>query len=888
MRNSINTLCIVLFGAVLVSCAQEMLPVNEIPEVATVDNPTTHTILIKAGQIDYTRTHIGGAVGNNMRASLWSEGDKLAVYQGYAYGKEGFAQELKESGAGVSENDGQTMVFPVTFDSVNPDDVNSDFMYLAVYPSSAVSFMGWGLQAVLPRNQFPSATSYDPAADILVSRPVSYAQQPTELNLQFKRITALAQMTLVGAPAGLPQGAVVKNVVFYTNAPLASRVYISDGGEFWDTSEYEDISSSIVLSYEGTNLSPTSLNAQFMCMPALLEYGFEVLVTATHEGRAYSYYKDVYFGDEQSLEFTAGSVTAFSVNMSEAEMVDLPQFSVNFDEDTMYNHPELSEQNLVLSSGNANPKKGGGKDDEGEYIGFYVNHNWSVSFSEPWVSATPSHGTGEHSGFYVSAELNVTGTSRSATMTITSDFDGSSFQYTVVQPSLAVPRSVYISSAPSSVSPFVPFEVVCGIDSDNQDDIWYTYFDYDYNEDVVLQRTDDNRLIALNPGKIYVRAYYDDDYLNVHLVSEPVEITVTEPAAPSNWYFLIRRDNKPYLIRRVGSTDTTVELSDNELAQAYEMAFSADGSTVYVVGAVPDPNLGPEEDVVMIPCLWTYNGGSTASRTDYGAYRNLVATDLAVDNSDVYILVSDPNPAGSKDFLVLTNGEEDGRYTLASYEDEYNLTDITAENGEYYICGASTYNYAPYYWRDLHRSSTHYAWPLKNHDLGSSFYNPQYLPESIAVMDDQPYVVGSVRFNYNDFWLYRRALYWQGEKKVPGYIGPESIGESTVGTYYYFHSIVKNNGHFVIVGEAYQDHNSYKDNWAPLLFYDDLDTELPVEYSSAMAGLSDVCLYNGVPALSGVLVDGTNTPRPAFWAAPWSTPFEWGNSTDTIIDFLVK
>ena len=888
MRNSINTLCIVLFGAVLVSCAQELLPVNDTPEVTVVDNPATHTILIKAGQIDYTRTHIGGAVGNNMRASLWSEGDKLAVYQGYAYGKEGFAQELKESGAGVSENDGQTMVFPVTFDSVNPDDVNSDFMYLAVYPSSAVSFMGWGLQAVLPRNQFPSATSYDPAADILVSRPVSYAQQPTELNLQFKRITALAQMTLVGAPAGLPQGAVVKNVVFYTNAPLASRVYISDGGEFWDTSEYEDISSSIVLNYEGTNLSPTSLNAQFMCMPSLLEYGFEVLVTATHEGRAYSYIKGVSFGDEQSLEFTAGSVTAFSVNMSEAEMVDLPQFSVNFDEDTMYNHPELSEQNLVLSSGNANPKKGGGKDDEGEYIGFYVNHNWSVSFSEPWVSATPSHGTGEHSGFYVSAELNVTGTSRSATMTITSDFDGSSFQYTVVQPSLAVPRSVYISSAPSSVSPFVPFEVVCGIDSDNQDDIWYTYFDYDYNEDVVLQRTDDNRLIALNPGKIYVRAYYDDYSLDIHLVSEPVEITISEPAAPSNWYFLIRRDNKPYLIHRANSTDTAVELSDSELAQANEMAFSADGSTIYVVGTVPDPDLAPEEDVVMIPCLWTYTGGSTASRTDYGDYRNLVATDLAVDNSDVYILVSDPNPAGSKDFLVLTNGEEDGRYTLASYEDAYNLTDITAENGEYYICGASTYNYAPYYWRDLHRSSTHYAWPLKNHNLGSSFYDPQYLPESIAVMDDQPYVVGSVRFNYNDFWLYRRALYWQGDKRVPGYIGPDSIGESTVGTYYYFHSIVKNNGHFVIVGEAYQDHNSYKDNWAPLLFYDDVWTPLPLEYSSDMAGLNDVCLYNGVPALSGVLVDGTNTPRPAFWAAPWSTPFEWGNTTDTIIDFLVK
>lgn len=55
-----------------------------------------------------------------------------------------------------------------------------------------------------------------------------------------------------------------------------------------------------------------------------------------------------------------------------------------------------------------------------------------------------------------------------------------------------------------------------------------------------------------------------------------------------------------------------------------------------------------------------------------------------------------------------------------------------------------------------------------------------------------------------------------------------------------------------------------------------------------MAGLNDVCLHNGVPALGGVLVDGTNTPHPAFWEAPWKEPFQWPNDSDTIVDFLVK
>ena len=179
--------------------------------------------------------------------------------------------------------------------------------------------------------------------------------------------------------------------------------------------------------------------------------------------------------------------------------------------------------------------------------------------------------------------------------------------------------------------------------------------------------------------------------------------------------------------------------------------------------------------------------------------------------------------------------------------------------------------------------------------VGSSYLsNPIYYPESIAVKDDEPYVVGSVRFSYGDFRIYRRALFWQGDDSAPDYLGPSSMGDSTNGMFYMFHQIVKSNGHFILVGEKYQDHNSYKDNWAPLLYFDSISSyndesinAIPVMYSS-QAGLNDVCLYNGVPALGGTLVDADNTPHPAFWEAPWREPFEWGNTTDTIVDFLVK
>ncbi|MBQ6177476.1 MAG: hypothetical protein IJK29_09780 [Bacteroidales bacterium] len=457
----------------------------------------------------------------------------------------------------------------------------------------------------------------------------------------------------------------------------------------------------------------------------------------------------------------------------------------------------------------------------------------------------------------------------------------------VVQETFVYPRSASVIP-PASATPFAPFQLGISLDTDNPDD--YEFMGYNFiSGDGAQARWTEDGIVCINPGTLAVYAYYYNPRTDFYKEYDPVEITIAEPAAPNQWYFLIRRDNKPYLIHRVGSTDMSVELSNNELAQANEMAFSADGSTVYVVGAVPGDN------DALIPCLWTYDG-LTASRTDYSDYPNLRATDLAIDNSDVYILVSDSSPEGSIDFLVLKNGEEDGRYILnPSYEPRYNISDITAEGGKYYLCGANmrnSENYdSPYYWKNLTLSSTHYAWPLPQHDLGSSYLsNPRYYPESIAVKDGEPYVVGSVRYSYGDFMIFRRALYWEGDQEAPTHLGPYYSGSSTSGTYYMLHSIVKSNGHFVLVGEVYQDHNSYKDNWSPLLFYDELKTyaSIPLEYSSAMAALNDVCLYDGVPALGGTLVDAGNTPHPAFWEAPWKEPFQWPNDSDTIVDFLVK
>lgn len=1054
MRHTLKTIGLAfLASAAIISCSHEVIPEIETPEEKPIEIPTEiptiHTIQIKADGQD-TRTQIVGT------SSLWTEGDRLTVYQGYAPGKGEWSGNMKLSEEGTMKDGGRKMDFQVAFDYVDPEEAESNwtvndeeykFLYRAVYPAENAEFYDFGddgyLVVTLPDIQHPTKTSFDPKADILTSRPAFLMNQPDELSVAFKRQTALGQMTL----KGLPEGAELCAVAFYPSKPLAREFganVISEEGDMWGA---EESGMSIVMQMPGWEIpaagasGTTEILTSFMTSPFSLGEGdsfvVEIITKEMVEDqnsgeqleKLFGYAKQVVFeeGSGRELVFTAGDPTIFAVNMTGIEpMGVLPGFELTFDEYTEADFPHINDENdpyieipyMVageVDSGGDNPKKvktrassiaAGGE----VRISFNVNHPWTVSFSEPWLSAYVFYSSSDYGEFIISAETNLTGAPREATMTIASqiygevtvrvvqeamvlpDFeltfsdwtleqfpelaegrldlpymvsggggggpkktraeagdyielvfeishpwtvsfseswltanpmsggpsyvdDDGDVQYRwfnlyatpndtgtpreatmtiasqaygevtvrVVQETFVYPRSASVIP-PASATPFSPFQLEISLDTDNPDD--YEFMGYNFiSGDGAQARWTEDGIVCFSPGTLAAYAYYYNPRTDFYKEYDPVEITIAEPAAPNQWYFLIRRDNKPYLIHRVGSTDTSVELSNNESAQANEMAFSADGSTVYVVGAVPGDN------DALIPCLWTYDG-SVASRTDYSDYPNMRATDLAIDDSDVYILVTDLNPAGSFDFLALKNGVEDGRYTLnPSYQPSFTISDITAEDGRYYLCGTRMDNYTPYYWRNLTISTTQYSWPLVEHNLGNSnLSKPMHYPESIAVKDGEPYVVGSVRYSYGDFMIFRRALYWEGDQKKPTHLGPYYSGSNTSGTYYMLHSIVKNNDHFVLVGEVYQDHNSYKDNWSPLLFYDELETyaSIPLEYSSAMAGLNDVCLYNSVPALSGVLVDGTNTPHPAFWEAPWKQPFQWPNDNDTIVDFLVK
>jgi hypothetical protein len=666
-----------------------------------------------------------------------------------------------------------------------------------------------------------------------------------------------------------------------------------------------NLSGRTVSAAEGDN--PTAITTSFMCNPLALAEGdkFSVTVvtketvTDTDGGNSEQlmvYPKEVVLGENRELVFTAGDVTSFNVNLTGIEPFPYPEFEVEFDEYTVTDFPGIIDEEdpyieipyLVGGSGGEDegpikaPRKASSLDpDDYVWISFNTSHPWTVRFSEPWLWADETYTSDDYGEFRICAETNDTGAPREATMTIASQICGE-VTVRVVQETMVLPTDLTIS-AKETVSMYETFEVVAGFIPEDAtiSQGFRFYVKDDENYDCVKWVSSCENVyeyMAVKPGTVTFVAEFD--YGGVNLTKE-CEVTVAETDAPTDWYFLVKRDNKPYLIHRNGGSDTAIKLSDYELAQANDLAITEDG-IVHVVGASPDTG----NNNVLSPCEWTYDGSGSASLTVFGTLTNRKATDVAVEGNHVYILVSGVDASGAAGSVVLKDGES--IWTLTPGTTRYNITDITVENGLFYLCGfeiksSNPNGNTPYVWKNGALSS------LAGRSLPTGVDHPVYKPESVLVQDGKYHVVGSMTYQYGDFRIYGCWLYWKEDSDLD-YEGPTPLTTSNNGTYYMFHDVDLVNDEVFMVGEQYKkDYDSSTSNyvysqWKPILYYGSSGNPMYLNYHySGYCGLNEVHVCNGIPVLRGT-VNGT----PAFWEAPWKEPMIWDNADDTMIGFAVK
>lgn len=254
---------------------------------------------------DATRTALDVAA----QMVRWQAGDKIVVIEN----DERYAVSEK---AVIGDN-GRAQ-FKATF---SKDTTADTYTYDAIYPAESVSFdegvYSELVKVTLPAVQHPTATSFDPIADILVAERVVCSEQPEQLNMRFKRLVAMGELTL----SHMPEDSFVSSVTLRMddNVILAgcNLVNCAEGGVF--EYGYDRDSFALTLIYD----TPIEASAPiyFTCNPVTLEEGdaFEVEVTTT-EGEVLK--RSVTIPEGRTLEFQEGDLNLFSIDMSSAIVDD--------------------------------------------------------------------------------------------------------------------------------------------------------------------------------------------------------------------------------------------------------------------------------------------------------------------------------------------------------------------------------------------------------------------------------------------------------------------------------------------------------------------------------------------------------------------------------------
>ena len=259
-----------------------------------------------------TRTVFGSSVtssGEVNYPTLWSGNeDKIAVSLNYTGAK---------GATVIANNDGRKAEFDADFSTSTQE---APFTFYALSPFSAcvgASPSHGGYHLNIPAEQTPLATSCDEAAQLIVaSESVQSTAEFSGIELKFKHVTAYGKLTLTNM--ALQSGETIQSIDLTSSTPFAGQFYYN----FAENALSESASSrtvtikpdNIVLTGKNSPVVYDSSDIWFACAPADLGGGSLKVVLNTNLGK----WTRTISIPEGRLAFNAGSISKFTVNMTDA------------------------------------------------------------------------------------------------------------------------------------------------------------------------------------------------------------------------------------------------------------------------------------------------------------------------------------------------------------------------------------------------------------------------------------------------------------------------------------------------------------------------------------------------------------------------------------------
>ncbi len=282
-----------LAATALVSCKKEL----EEPVVTPAAEGIKVAILAEASD---TKTELDGAT-----TVIWSAGDKVGFINGEA-------NVNVQSDEAVIDSDNRA-----TFTGT----VESAGTYYAYYPyfnDASYAPSAEGVTVRVSNEQHPSLTSFDPAADLLVSEAFevgaegSYSTDPTVV--RFKRLGAFIKLTVVDGTTGAKlNGEYATSVAVQGENNLVGRVKVSGTeGLINSGSGYKKVTAN----YEADTFALTTAGqaAYFGVLPQTFAQNSKLIVTITTKTGKYNISKTLVM--PKDIELAAGQILPIKVTLT--------------------------------------------------------------------------------------------------------------------------------------------------------------------------------------------------------------------------------------------------------------------------------------------------------------------------------------------------------------------------------------------------------------------------------------------------------------------------------------------------------------------------------------------------------------------------------------------
>lgn len=245
-----------------------------------------------------TKTEIDGTT------PYWSVGDKIGVSTGAAESNYQFTTNIAA---------------PSTTAEFTGTTVSGDLY--AYYPFTSNGVSASGAKVDIPLNQTPTASSFDPKADVMVAKQFSVDPAGTTVsNLQFKRLSAIVKIVLKDNSASTLLAGQHPSVVSmeYSEQNLVGRVYVELANQQLGELYYNQSKVVNATYTNATQFEIDNINAAYVIVyPQVLEAGATLTISAETEDYAIAKAITIPAG---GIDLKAGKITTLNIGLSDANI----------------------------------------------------------------------------------------------------------------------------------------------------------------------------------------------------------------------------------------------------------------------------------------------------------------------------------------------------------------------------------------------------------------------------------------------------------------------------------------------------------------------------------------------------------------------------------------